>query len=152
MRALALLVIITSGCATHRGTEWNTHNAGPFTFSLPAGMHKTSAHGVDSYVSEFEGESMIVSFDYGFYSNDFSGWPASTEFETVSIDGLQAKIGVVHEGFHHRFDHSAQIYFSHTARPQGGYSLSMFASCRTPEDFALAKKVFHSIRFTRHRQ
>ena len=147
MRCFVLLLILATGCVTPRQSEWQLQDAGQFTFLLPSDMHKTKLRGIDSYVSEFKGRDMTISFDYGMWSNDFSDWPASTDFEVVSIDGLPAKIGLAHEGFHYRFPYATQVYFKDTVHPKGGFHLSMFASCRTLEDCARAKRVFYSIKF-----
>ena len=68
MRRFLFCCLLFDGCATHHEAHWRRYDAGAFTFSLTSEFHKTPAHGIDSYVSEFENERMIVGFDYGSYS------------------------------------------------------------------------------------
>src|SRR5437660_43883 len=63
-----LFLILATGCASHKPTEWHMYDAGPFRFELPAEMQETQTHGTDSYVAEFGSPSIFLSFDYGPFS------------------------------------------------------------------------------------
>ena len=149
MRIYLILLLLLAGCATRHESEWHRYDAGEFSFSLPPGLKKTAAHGIDSYVSEFESPSMELSFDYGFYSNNFQGWPDSTSYEMATVDGRQARIGTAFGSFERGFTYHTQIYFREV-RPT--VHLSMVATCKTQKDCDIAKRVFCSIAFKQEPQ
>jgi hypothetical protein len=144
MRILLFLILFTTGCATSHKPKWTAYNAGPFSFSMPADMQKTSAHGIDSYCAEFKNNNMTLVFDYGPYSNDFQDWPDSTSYEKTLINGQAATIGVARKSFGHPFPYEAQVSFENG--PHRAY-LAMFVSCRTSNDCIAAKRIFYSIKF-----
>ncbi len=127
---------------------WQRFDAGPFSFSGPPDFSKTAAQGFDSYVSEFKRRGLVLCFDYGAYSNNFNGWPDSTRYESATVDGRPARIGTAPEGFtaegRYPLPYSVQIAFRGV---EPGIHLSMSASCETPEDCEIAKRIFQSIRF-----
>lgn len=146
-----LLILCVSGCATTKSIEWQTYDAGPFSFSMPADMSKTPFQGIDSYAGEFKNHEMDLKFDYGMYSNDFSDWPATTTYEMVSIDGMPAKIGTTRLWFHGDFfRYAAQVSFMNGSEPKSGCFLAVFIMCKSPDDFVQAKRIFHSIKFIRN--
>jgi hypothetical protein len=50
-------------------TNWHKLDAGPFSLFAPAGWEFHQLTGVDSYVGEFAGNSIVLRFDFGGYSN-----------------------------------------------------------------------------------
>jgi len=141
------LAVLLVSCAARQERTWSWYNAGDFGFALPPGMKKTSLRGIDSNVSEFKGGGIVLMFDYGFFSNSFADWPASTRFEDVTIDRKGARIGTAHASFGRPFEYSTQVYFRDARGDGSGRSLTMLASCRTARDCDLAKQIFASIRF-----
>ena len=144
MRIYLILLVLLTACATRPESAWHRYDAGSFSFLIPPDLKKTDAHGIDSYASEFKSPNMELSFDYGFYSSNFREWPDSTSFEVATIDGRPAKIGSISEGFHRRFSYCTMVSFR-DIKPT--VHLSMFASCKTPQDSLIAKRIFYSIKF-----
>lgn len=70
-------------------------DAGMFSISLPPGWTFNKLQGIDSYVGEFAGDGVRLTFDYGAYSNPLpeTGDPKyAVTYEM--IDGRQAKVVV----------------------------------------------------------
>ena len=61
--------------------NWKKIENSSFSFSLPPSFKKTEARGIDSFVEKYVADGIEVSFDYGFYSNNFDDWPKDTKFE-----------------------------------------------------------------------
>lgn len=61
---------------------WQFVDTGFFTLYLPPGWKFTRLRGIDSFVGEFSGPDMKLTFDYGAYTGDFSG---SSERENYVI-------------------------------------------------------------------
>jgi hypothetical protein len=49
---------------------WTKLEAGAFSLNAPSGWEFHKKQGVDSYVGEFSGDGIVLTFDYGRYSND----------------------------------------------------------------------------------
>ena len=127
------------------GSNWHTQDAGGFTFSLPSGFHKTSAHGIDSYVSEFERQDMTVDFDYGAYSgfslDEYAKHPGYTSrMERIGGHDVQIVSFDVVAPIQRRFEHLAIASFL-------GVGLTMSADCKSTQDYDTATKIFRSVRF-----
>jgi hypothetical protein len=117
---------------------WKKIDNDYFSFSLPRSFKQTARHGIDSFGEEYVSDGIDLEFDYGPDSNDFSDWPRDTKFENLKIDGADARIGTVADGFRKGGPYSTQVYFN---------GLSMFAACKSEEDVALAWKIFETIAF-----
>ncbi|MFZ0959667.1 MAG: hypothetical protein WAO35_02090 [Terriglobia bacterium] len=48
---------------------WHKVDAGPFSILAPSGWEFHQLVGVDSYVGEFAGDGVVLTFDFGRYSN-----------------------------------------------------------------------------------
>ena len=128
-----------------RGEDtWTKIENNSFSFSIPPSFNKTEAQGDDSFVEEYAAAGVKLSFDYGWYSNNFGDWPKDTKFEDVEIDGKAARIGTVKQEFHKGFPYSTQVHI----KLKGGVALSMFAACKSQKEVALARKIFETIAFT----
>ena len=112
-------------------------------FSIPSSFRKTGARGEDSFVEEYVTERIKLSFDYGWYSNNFEDWPKDTKFEDLKVNGKDARIGTALRAFHKGFPYSTQIHI----KLDGGMALSMFAACKSEEEVSLARKIFKTISF-----
>jgi hypothetical protein len=73
--------------------NWHKVDAGPFSILAPSGWEFHQLPGVDSYVGEFVGDGVVLTFDFGGYSN-----PLREERKPAyvviykSIGGRRAKI------------------------------------------------------------
>lgn len=153
MRRFLFCCLLFDGCATHHEAHWRRYDAGAFTFSLTSEFHKTPAHGIDSYVSEFENERMIVGFDYGSYSgkplDDFREDQNSllphpsfiSHMET--IDRHQVQIVSVDIDRDKQFPHVMAASFLNSG-------LTMSARCKTTDGYEDATRIFRSVRFKPH--
>jgi hypothetical protein len=122
---------------------WKKIENGSFSFSVPSSFRKTGARGIDSFVEEYVDARIKLSFDYGWYSNNFEDWPKDTKFEDLKVNGKDARIGTALRAFHKGFPYSTQIHI----KLDGGMALSMFAACKSEEEVALARKIFKTISF-----
>jgi hypothetical protein len=143
LRSLFLLIAALLGaeaCGQDQ-QQWQTITNNSFSFSIPADWRKTDAHGVDSFVEEYLGPVIKLSFDLGPYSNNFGDWPKETKFEEVKINGRAARIGTAKKEMHEGYPYSTQVHMK-----AGEYTaLSMFAACKSEKEVTLARKVFETI-------
>jgi hypothetical protein len=74
-------------------TCWHKLDAGPFSILAPLGWKFRQLMGVDSYVGEFVGDGIALTFDFGRYSTELrkAKNPASI-ITKESIGGLSAKV------------------------------------------------------------
>lgn len=114
-----------------------------FLFKVPIEMQEVEVQGIDSFVKRYESDTIMLSFDYGWYSNNFSDWPENTTFEEVEIGGKLARIGTVKYQFRDGFPYATQVHF----KLDDDVKLSMFAACKTVVDVAIAHGVFGTIVF-----
>src|SRR5215510_1700166 len=138
---LGIVILLCAGASNQDG--WKKIENSSFSFSVPTSFRKTEAHGIDSFVEEYMAEGVKLSFDYGWYSNNFEDWPKDTKFEDLKVNGKDARIGTVAHTFHKGFPYSTQIHI----KLDGGMALSMFAACKSEEEVALARKIFMTISF-----
>ena len=138
---LGIAILLCAGASNQDG--WKKIENSSFSFSVPSSFRKTEAHGIDSFVEEYVTERIKLSFDYGWYSNNFEDWPKDTKFEDLKVNGKDARIGIVAHAFHKGFPYSTQIHI----KLDGGMALSMFAACKSEEEVALARNIFKTIAF-----
>jgi len=74
-------------------TDWQKIDAGAFSLYAPQGWKFHKKQGIDSYVGEIAGDGVILSFDFGQFSNSLSdaqepSYAVAHEF----IHGSEAKI------------------------------------------------------------
>src|SRR5689334_6614322 len=50
---------------------WRKLDAGPFSILSPAGWAFHQLQGIDSYVGEFVGDGVVLTFDFGQYSSGY---------------------------------------------------------------------------------
>ena len=55
--------------------ESKTLAIGKYQFDFPSDYVLVKEQGIDSYVGKIEGDSLTLSFDYGYYSNSFAKSP-----------------------------------------------------------------------------
>lgn len=131
---------------------WTTASAGDlfkvienhrFLFKVPLDFTEVEVQGVDSFVKQYESDSISLSFDYGWYSSNFNRWPDDTVFQDVVIFGKSARIGTVKAEFDEGFPYTTKVHFILDKKMK----LSMFAACKTMDDVGIAHRIFKSILF-----
>lgn len=136
-----MLLTVCASSQIASGVEgWHKLDAGPFSILAPSGWEFHQLMGVDSYVGEFVGDGVNLTFDFGRYSTELrhAKKPAYIINEK-SIDGRAAKVvsprtpGNGITGILVRLD-------SHDALCLWGKNLSV-------EQQALALKIFETLQF-----
>jgi len=80
---------------TNPGPGWKRVDAdGLFFLSLPEDMKKQNVRGIDSSVGQYRNGRMVVSFDYGIYSNPLESYSDKPDYKEnlKNIGGKKAKI------------------------------------------------------------
>jgi len=122
-------------------TGWHKVDAGPFLILAPPGWEFHQLDGADSYIGEFVGNSIVLRFDYGGYSN-----PLKEERKPIyvvihkSIDGHAAKIVSPRVPGHG----ITGVYFRNAGNAS---ALTLFGKDLTPTQQELALKIFETLRF-----
>ena len=72
---------------------WHKLDAGPFSISAPSGWEFHQLTGVDSYVGEFVGDGVTLTFDFGRYSTELRHAKKPAYIITKKfIDGRTARV------------------------------------------------------------
>lgn len=121
--------------------HWQKVDAGPFSILAPPGWKFHQLTGVDSYVGEFTGNTFVLKFDFGGYSN-----PLKIERKPAyvvthkSIGGCRAKIVSPTTPGHG----ITGVYIRNVGDSN---ALTLWGRDLTPEQQALALKIFETLRF-----
>lgn len=164
MRLFAFLFVLTlftatliSGLAQDRGAStskgWQKIDAkGRFSFLVPSGMRKRDARGIDSYVEEYRGGDMRVSFDYGRYSDPLDSYSDKPEYQEtfIDIDGRRAKlVTFIYPEAIGSLKRVAAVHFADVGVPEkegfGKMRLTLRVSYKHPEDLEAAKRILRSV-------
>ena len=122
-------------------TGWRKVDAGPFSILAPSGWEFHQLAGVDSYVGEFVGDGLTLTFDFGGYSN-----PLKKEKKPAyvvvhkSIGGFRAKVVSPRTSGHG----ITGAYFRNVGLSN---ALCLFGQDLTSTQQELALKIFETIRF-----
>ena len=122
-------------------TGWRKVDAGPFSILAPSGWEFHQLAGVDSYVGEFVGDGLTLTFDFGGYSN-----PLKKEKKPAyvvvhkSIGGFRAKVVSPRTPGHG----ITGAYFRNVGLSN---ALCLFGQDLTSTKQELALKIFETIRF-----
>ena len=146
---LATLQVVESVPATqpneggHNGSNapsgWHKLDAGPFSILAPSGWEFHQLIGVDSYVGEFVGDGVSLTFDFGRYSNPLEEEKTTYVVINKSIGGRRGKIvsprtpghGITGVYFHDAGDSKALTLFGHDLTSnQQDLVLKMFMTLR----------------------
>jgi hypothetical protein len=122
-------------------TGWYKVEAGAFSLFAPSGWEFHQLQGVDSYVGEFVGDGVVLSFDFGRYSSSLkeAKEPAYV-IAHESIGGFAAKIVSPRTPGHG----VTGVYFRNVGRSNG---LCLWGQDLTSTQQELVLKVFETIRF-----
>ena len=122
-------------------TNWLRLDAVALSILAPPGWKFHQLVGADSYVGEFTGDGVTLTFDFGRYSNQLKKEKKPTYVVVhKSVGGFSAKIVSPRTPGHG----ITGIYF---ARTFGGNKLCVFGQDLGPRQQALALKIFETIRF-----
>jgi hypothetical protein len=129
---------------------WRLIDAGPFTFLAPTSLVQVNVQGIDSLVGRYTNDSIMLSYDYGMYSDPLrrrfeKDKPPGYEEQNIVIDGKKAVIvafsGPIREWSH---QYTKSIHFADVG--DGHNKLTVSASGKTPDDIVTLQKVFESIK------
>ena len=119
--------------------DWVTVQAARkiFEFKAPPDLKQVPVKGVDSLVGRYESPSMLLSFDYGWYSNSLPNekQPGYSS-KIVKINGKTAKIVT--------FDGVAAVHFP---KVKDKVRLTVYVILKKKEAKATALQLFQTIRF-----
>jgi hypothetical protein len=156
MRLPALLIVlgmaVFSAAAARGEEEWKRFKGPGFTFSAPASLKEVTRDGTDSVSWGFVGEKIVLGYALGGGDDDFDRWPKEIKFETLKVDGREAKLGMRENDPTWKFRFEMRILIPVTFKVGDRYvdrRLGFSASFKTEKEVALARKIFESIRFSK---
>jgi hypothetical protein len=135
--------------------NWKTVELSDFSFSLPPDMRDEEVKGIDSAVWQYRNDGMILTIDYGMYSNSLESYksqPGHHE-EWFLIGGKRAKICTfqLDESFMNTaedrdFSFISAAYFPEV-RESSVAKLSIWVNAKGTGEQEAAKKIFQSVEF-----
>jgi len=141
---LFLALTLASGQADAQTppATWLKLDAGPFSILAPPGWEFRQLVGVDSYVGEFVGGGMTLTFDFGGYSDGYLRQAKKPEYVIAhqSIGGFRAKLVSPRTPGHG----ITAVFFRHVGRSTG---LCLFGKDFTSAQQKLALEIFETLRF-----
>jgi len=147
-----VLVALFSGCMPSTSISppsgWVQVDAKKFVFFVPPDIKPVPVHGIDSFVGEYQGNSISLSFDYGLYSDDLTTAEGGSDYSShlERIGGKKARISSFYfPNTGHPFDNAIGVHF-----PEAGgknIKLTVFATCKTTNDYETARRIFRTIKF-----
>jgi hypothetical protein len=123
-------------------TGWYKVDAGPFSIIAPPGWEFHQLPGFDSYVGEFAGDRIVLTFDFGKYSNGYLKKVKKPEYVIAheSIGGFSAKVVSPRTPGHG----VTGVYFRNVGNSNGLY---LWGKDLTSAQQELVLKIFETIRF-----
>lgn len=122
-------------------SDWHKVDAGPFSILAPSGWEFHQLQGVDSYVGEFVGDGVVLTFDFGRYSNTLKKEKKPAYIVThKSIGGRRAKIVNPRTPGHGIMG----VYFRDVGDTA---ALTLFGHDLTSTQQELVLKIFDTLRF-----
>jgi hypothetical protein len=121
--------------------NWQKVDAGPFSILAPSGWEFHQLQGVDSYVGEFVGDGVVLTFDFGRYSNTLKKEKKPAYIVIYkSIGGRRAKIVSPRTPGHG----ITGVYFRNVG---DAAALTLFGHDLTSAQQELVLKIFETLRF-----
>jgi hypothetical protein len=145
---LCSITLSIGGCsqADKFPTGWRRIEAGAFSLYAPPGWEFRKRQGIDSYVGEFAGDGVVLTFDFGQYSNSLS-------------DVHEPSYVVVHEFIHGSWAKVVSpkrpgqgitgIYFAGAPNIINANKLCVVGHDLTAFQQEVALRIFRTIRFKR---
>jgi hypothetical protein len=145
------LFVIVAGCAMKTLVKppsgWVQIDAREFKFYAPQDIKPVPVQGIDSYVGEYKGDAISLNFDYGGYSDPLI-YPERKAYvvHDEQIDGKKARIVSYYDpGTGNPFDFAIGVYFADVNGK--GTRLTMYATCKTTNEYQTATMIFRTITF-----
>jgi hypothetical protein len=129
------------GASLSSPADWHKVDAGPFSILAPSGWEFHQLQGVDSYVGEFVGDGVVLTFDFGRYSNTLKKEKKPAYVVShKSIGGHRAKIVSPKTPGHG----ITGVYFRNVG---DAAALTLFGHDLTSTQQELVLKIFDTLRF-----
>lgn len=143
MRYWTFFILLAVGCTTmHPGDWWQSGQTDAYTFSLPPTFQKSSPE--NPSLMQYTNEEMTLMFNDGVAAGGsldslsrYGGY--TTRQERIGAAEVQIVTFEIPPGGGHRFDHGIAASFR-------GVGLTIYAHCRTKDDYALATQIFETVR------
>jgi hypothetical protein len=139
---------------TNPGPGWKRVDAdGLFFLSLPVDMKKQDVRGIDSSVGEYRNGRMVVSFDYGNYSNRLESYSDKPEYKEnlKNIGGKKAKIVFfLNTGADSKYKYYSAVHFPEVVKSRFANmntKLTLDVEFNDESDNVIAQAIFESIVF-----
>jgi TonB family protein len=123
-------------------TTWHKVDAGPFSILAPPGWEFHQLMGVDSFVGEFVGDGVVLTFDYGRYARGYLKEDKKPAYVIAhkSIGGFPSKIVSPRTPNHG----VTGVYFHNVGRSN---ALCLYGKDLTSAQQELVLNIFETIRF-----
>lgn len=143
--ALGLLEAPYTDCCPLGASTWRSVDTGPFSVLLPPGWEYRPQQGIDSFVGQFAGDGVVLSFDLGFTGGSPLQDDPAYSAHKETIGGYTAVV-YAPTGAQGRTGVSMRVAES---SPPFGYptALGISGMVLTPEQQAVALQIFRSVRF-----
>lgn len=147
MRAVFALLCLVLGSHNSQGNPnnvpvgWLKVDAGPFSIFAPSGWEFHQLEGVDSFVGEFAGGGVTLTFDFGRYSSPLKK-EKKPEYVVVhkSIGGFRARVVSPRTPGHG----ITGVYFRNVGHSN---ALTLWGKDLTSNQQELVLKIFETLRF-----
>jgi hypothetical protein len=118
-----------------------------FLFQAPSTLKRTSFGGVDSCVGEYGGPGIMLSYDYGGYSDPLETYSGSADYkeEMTIIDGAQAKVISLRHTDGRELPYSIAVHFADIGKDS--IKLTMWINCAGTTEMETGRKIIDSISF-----
>jgi len=144
-KTILLVLAVLASCSgsyktnvTKLPDDWQLIKAGDkFTFRAPSDLRPSNVKGIDSFVGEYKSPTLVLSFDYGWYSNSLNDEGYSGSW--TSIDGRRAWIATK--------DDNTGVHFPRVDDADEKTKLTMFAKLKG-SSIETVHKIFRSIEFS----
>jgi hypothetical protein len=139
---------------TKPGPGWKRVDAdGLFFLSLPEDMKKQEVRGIDSSVGQYRNGRMMVSFDYGIYSNPLESYSDKPDYKEnlKNIGGKKAKIVFFsNTRADSKYKYYSAVHFPEVEKNRFAnmnIKLTLDVEFNEESDNAIAQAIFESIAF-----
>lgn len=124
-----------------------------FSFYAPPGTQFRQIAGTDSFLGEITGQTFVLQYDFGFYSNDLSDAENNPNYseKTMLVDGRNGLVRQATlteaEGWPYFIGLYIQQAVFHAAYPGRWAALEVHGTVAGPRDRATVEQIFQTIRF-----